>query len=83
MGRFLFFISFCYVLPNDSRARLTIFDTRGMVVKILLDSEQVSGKSSVNWDARNETGLPVSTGLYFYRIEAEGFTETKKMIFLK
>ena len=54
-----------------------------MVVKILLDSEQVSGKSSVNWDARNETGLPVSTGLYFYRIEAEGFTETKKMIFLK
>ena len=54
-----------------------------MVVKTLLDSEQVSGKSSVNWDGRNEIGLPVSTGLYFYRIEAEGFTETKKMIFLK
>ena len=72
-----------FVLPKNSRVSLTIFDTRGIVVKTLLDSEQVSGKSSVNWDGRNEIGLPVSTGLYFYRIEAEGFTETKKMILLK
>jgi len=44
---------------------------------------QPSGQKTVKWDGTNDLGQKVSAGLYFYRIEAEGFSDTKKMVLLK
>ena len=74
---------FTYSLPKDSRVKITIHDINGRVVKTLTDDRQAAGKRSVTWNAKNDKGLPVATGLYFYRMESGDFQSTKKMILLK
>mgnify|MGYP002822589393 CR=1 FL=1 len=55
----------------------------GEVVKTLIEEYQNPGYKSVQWDATNNRGYPVSAGVYLYNIEAGNFRQTKKMIFLK
>ena len=74
---------FTYSLPKDSRVKVTIHDINGRIVKTLIDDRQAAGKRSVTWNAKNDKGLPVATGLYFYRMESGDFQSTKKMILLK
>jgi len=74
---------FTYSLPKDSRVKITIHDINGKVVKTLMNDRQIAGKRSVTWNAKNDAGLPVATGLYFYRMESGNFQNTKKMILLK
>jgi hypothetical protein len=73
-----------YALPTRSRIRLLIYNVLGQVVTDLVNAEQPAGWNQVVWNAK------VSSGLYFYRIEAvstgnpsKRFVETKKMILLK
>ena len=72
-----------YDLPEDGFVSIAIYDMRGGLVKTLVDDVQASGYRTIKWDGTNDHGQKVSTGLYLYRIEAEGFTDTKKMAFLK
>ena len=74
---------FTYSLPEDVRVRITVYDIQGRAVKTLVDSEQSAGYKSIQWNATNDAGAPVSAGLYFYRIQSSNFSQTKKMIFLK
>jgi hypothetical protein len=67
-----------YDLPVRSRVKLTVYNILGQEVAILVDSEQEPGRYNINFDA---TGLP--SGIYFYRLEAGKFVETKKMILVK
>ena len=55
----------------------------GNVVNNLVNANQSSGYKSVQWNANNNQGQPVSAGVYLYTIEAEEFRQTKKMILLK
>ena len=55
----------------------------GNVVNNLVNTNQSSGYKSVQWDATNNQGEPVSAGVYLYSIEAREFRQTKKMILLK
>ena len=55
----------------------------GNVINNLVKSNQSSGFKSVQWNATNNQGEPVSAGVYLYSIEAGGFRQTKKMILLK
>jgi len=70
-------------LLKNKRAKITIFDINGRIVKTLINETQDAGKKLVAWNAKNETGLLVAMGIYFYRIEAGDFRQTKKMILLK
>ena len=72
-----------YGLPEDMRVMITVYDIKGRVVKTLVDSKQSAGHNSIFWNGTNDFGAPVSTGLYFYRIQSSNFSQTKKMIFLK
>ena len=74
---------FTYSLTEDVRVRITVYDIQGRAVKTLVDSEQSAGYKSIQWNATNDAGAPVSTGLYFYIIQAGNFNQTKKMILLK
>ena len=55
----------------------------GNVVNNLVNTKQSSGYKSVQWNATDNLGQPVSAGVYLYTIEAGEFRQTKKMILLK
>ena len=72
-----------YDLLEDSFISITIYDMLGNVINNLVNTNQSSGYKSVQWNATNNQGQPISAGVYLYSIEAGGFRQTKKMIFLK
>ena len=55
----------------------------GKEVKNLISTNQSSGFKSIQWNATNNQGQPVSAGVYLYKIQAGDFVDTKKMILLK
>jgi len=63
--------------------KLSIFDTRGRLVAQLVDEIQDPGYYRVTWDGRNTTGNAVSSGIYFYLLEAGEHRITRKMVLLK
>ena len=75
--------SLSYDLPIDSYVSIIIYDMLGNVVSNLVNSNQSSGYKSIQWNAINNQGEPVSAGVYLYSIEAGKFRQTKKMILLK
>ena len=69
-----------YYLPRDLFVDISIYDMLGNKIKSLVQRNQVSGFKSVQWNAQNNQGEPVSAGVYLYKIQADGFSQTKKMI---
>jgi len=67
-----------YRLPRKSEVNLSIYNARGEVVQHLLDSRQDAGAYTVTWDASQ-----VSSGIYFYRLQTQEFTDVKKCVVLK
>jgi len=67
-----------YQLPVDAEVTLEIYNLFGQKVATLVDSKQQAGYRSVLWDASS-----VSSGLYFYRLTAGDFTETRRMMLVK
>ena len=56
----------------------------GQVVSTLVENHQNAGRYVVQWDATNDQGHSLSSGIYFYRLQAGGeFLEVKKMLLLK
>ena len=72
-----------YDLPENELVNITIYDMMGRVVKTLINDQQTAGYKSIQWNATNNTGQPVSAGLYLYMIQAGEFRQTKKMVLLK
>jgi hypothetical protein len=71
-----------YYLSIDSYVNIDIFDLRGLKVKSLIGGFLSAGSHSVQWDATNDFGEIVSTGMYFYTLKTKQFSETNKMLFL-
>ena len=72
-----------YDLPEDAMVNITIYDMMGRIVNNLVSSQQNAGYKSIQWNATNHAGQPVSAGLYLYTIQAGEFKQTKKMVLLK
>ena len=72
-----------YELPEDSFVDVTVYDMLGNVVNNLVNTNQSSGYKSIQWNATNNQGEPVSAGVYLYKIQTGDFVDTKKMILLK
>ena len=70
-------------MPKDSDVAIKIFDIMGREIVSLKNGFQKAGYQSIEWDATNNLGQPVSAGIYVYSIETKGFRKTKKMILLK
>jgi hypothetical protein len=75
------FISF--TLPDEAQVTLSIHDAGGALVRVLLDAVRDRGTHRVAWDGRNDQGTPMSSGVYFYRLHAGKFTESRKMVLVK
>jgi flagellar hook assembly protein FlgD len=52
-------------------------------VKRLVDGHKPAGSHKVAWDGTNDSGVRVSTGVYFYRLNAGSYVQTRKMLLLK
>jgi hypothetical protein len=72
-----------YDLSQDAMVNITIYNMMGRIVSNLVSSQQNAGYKSIQWNATNNIGQPVSAGVYLYSIEAGEFRQTKKMILLK
>ncbi|MCK4223592.1 MAG: T9SS type A sorting domain-containing protein [candidate division Zixibacteria bacterium] len=72
-----------YALPQDAQVKLVIYNILGEKVKTLVDEHQFAGYQVIWWDGKDERGDKVASGVYFYRLEAEKFSEVKKMLLVK
>jgi len=72
-----------YDLPASGHVKLTIYNILGQRVKVLIDEIQDAGHKSVIWDGRDNDGREVASGIYFYKIKAESYQKTMKMVLLK
>lgn len=68
---------------QKSHVNLTIYNIMGQRVRTLVDSDMDIGWQEVIWDGVDSQGEQVSSGLYFYKMDANDFTETKKMLLVK
>lgn len=72
-----------FELPRAGQIRLSVFNVLGQTVKTLCDEKLPAGRHSVIFDGRDNNGGKIASGVYFYRLEAGDFTQSKKMILLK
>ncbi len=73
-----------YEVPDDNvQVSLIIYDIQGRSVKTLVNSVQNAGRYKITWDGTNNNGERVSSGIYFYRLEANKFIGIKKLLLLK
>ncbi len=71
-----------YFLPQQLAVELTVFNLLGEKVKTLVQRVQARGSHSVKWDGRNENGLSVGSGVYFYQLKSGSQILTGKMMLL-
>lgn len=72
-----------FALPAASQVSLKIYNARGQLVRTLVSGNYESGVHEIRWDARNDLGETVSSGMYFYRMQAGNFVESRKMVLLR
>jgi len=75
-----------YDIPEGKQVHvsLKVYNVRGQLVKDLVNKKNCpAGNYFVFWDGKDESGLPVSSGIYFYRLLAGDFVTTRKMVLLK
>ncbi|MEI7553499.1 MAG: T9SS type A sorting domain-containing protein [Verrucomicrobiota bacterium] len=72
-----------FALPQQSMAKLAVYDMLGREVCTLVNGMVNAGYFETTWNGRNTNGAQVSSGMYMYRIEAGSFIAAKKMLLLK
>ncbi len=71
-------------LAKAGRVSLQVFDASGRLVRVLADGiELPAGRHEMTWNGRDEAGRAVAGGVYFYRMDAGGIRETRKMMLVK
>ena len=77
-----------YALPFESTVKISVYNITGQLIKVLVNSEQPTGTHEVTFST-NSNGEQLSSGIYFYTIEAQAvggsgsFRQTKKMVLMK
>jgi len=62
---------------------LAIYDVLGRKIKTLLNENLSPGNYKLQWDGRSDAGVPVSSGIYFYRLTSGSFAQTKRMLLVR
>lgn len=73
-----------YTVPLKTQpVKLVVYDMLGRHIKTLANENKSPGTHAVRWDATNEQGITVGSGLYFYRIQIGEFSQVRKMMFVR
>jgi hypothetical protein len=72
-----------FYLPEAGKVTLTVYDVLGRKVATLVDDHLPAGLHQIEWDARNDEGRELASGVYFYRIVTKASQASRKMVLLK
>lgn len=72
-----------YQIPMAGEARLQIFDPTGRLVRTLVNGHTGPGAHWTTWDGRDDAGNIMGSGVYLYRLQAEGASQTRRMILMR
>jgi hypothetical protein len=73
-----------YDLPVTAQVTLQVYDVSGRLVRTLVDGNVLdAGRKRIVWDGRDDFGNQVSSGIYFYRISAADYQQTRKMVLIR
>lgn len=72
-----------YSVANESKVKLVVYNVLGQQIKTLVNKKLLRGHYETTWDAKDDKGRKMSDGIYFVRLESEGFKQTQKVILLK
>jgi hypothetical protein len=73
-----------YTLKEQANVSLRVYNVAGQLIRTLVEETKTPGEvHTVTWDGRNDAGQSVSSGVYFYKLVAGGYVQTKKMVLLK
>jgi hypothetical protein len=72
-----------YAIPQAGDVKISVFNILGQNVKDLVDGYMPAGNHQVVWDGKDHSGAAVASGVYFYKISAKDYSDTKKMVLLK
>ncbi|MEN6445322.1 MAG: M14 family zinc carboxypeptidase [Candidatus Cloacimonas sp.] len=72
-----------FTLANGGKVSLKIYNQKGQLVKTLLDADLPSGDYQYVWNGKDDSGRSVSSGIYLYKMIADGKSQNRKMLLLK
>ena len=72
-----------FAIPASSHVSLKIYNSLGEEVATLVDNVMNAGTYSIEWNGKNHFNSTVASGVYFYRLTAGSFVQTKKMLMIK
>jgi len=72
-----------FSLKQPGKVRLSIYNTKGQLVRTLCDSGMQAGKHQIVWNGKSDNGMPAGSGVYLYRLETGRYHKTLKAILLK
>ncbi|MGA3244823.1 MAG: T9SS type A sorting domain-containing protein [Bacteroidota bacterium] len=72
-----------FSVPKQTAVKIVIYGLSGEVVATVVNQTMSAGNYRITWNGRTDDGRSVASGVYFYHLQAEGFTATKKMTLLK
>ncbi|MCX5752833.1 MAG: T9SS type A sorting domain-containing protein [Candidatus Krumholzibacteria bacterium] len=70
-------------LKGPAEVKLGVYDASGRLVRMLVEGARPAGRYTELWDGRNARGAAVASGIYFYRLDAGAFGETRKMVIMR
>lgn len=70
-------------IPQRNTIMLAVYNIVGQRVATLMDGDYNAGRYEVTWNGKDDFGLPAATGVYFYRLQADGFSQTRKLLLVK
>jgi hypothetical protein len=72
-----------YQIPRAGHVDLSIYDVSGRLIKTLVNGDRSEGLHTVTWDGKDNMGVSVASGIYFYKMKSGQFVETKRMVLLR
>lgn len=72
-----------YDLAKPGLVRLHVYDVKGALISVLENCDRPAGRYEIGWSGKTKSGNRAASGVYFYRLTAPGFSQTRKMILIK
>ncbi|MDD2332402.1 MAG: T9SS type A sorting domain-containing protein, partial [Candidatus Cloacimonetes bacterium] len=72
-----------YSLKNPGKISLAIYNLKGQLVRNLIHQDMPAGNHQITWNGLDNNGSKASSGIYLYKFQADGVSQSKKMIMLK
>ena len=73
-----------YAIPKSGNVSLKVYNIKGQLVKTIVDAHKEEGYYTATWDGKDENGKPVSSGIYFYKLETDNSqSQIRKMLLIR